>query len=290
MDEVGQELRGLFDQFPCDGQPNESQTEDDLIWRVLHCLGWTAHLLQQNLSHAGRADIPDGLLFGDDDTKRRAIEMKEEHARYAVGAAIVESKRWMLPLDTASEQTTAPSTQMRRYLRRADDRTEGWMRWGILTNGARWRLHYYQCGHSGSEDSLEVDLAVAVATPGHKDDASSMSAEDHRHCLRLFVLLFGRQALLPDGLEGPSLHRHALSQSRLYEERVAANISGLVFEKVFREMLRAIASAPPEAPLSEVRNAALILLCRLLFLLYAEDCALLPVRDPRYDNIGLRRR
>ena len=280
MDEVEDELRGLFDQFPCNAQPNESQTEDDLIWKVLRCLGWTAHLRQQNLSHAGRADVPDGLLFVDDDSKRRANEMKEDHAKYAIGAAIVESKRWMLPLDTASEQTSAPSTQMRRYLRRADDRTEGRMRWGILTNGAQWRLYYYQGGHSVSEDFLEVDLAVVLEVLGHNQDASSMSADDLRHCLRLFVLLFGRRAFLPESVDGRSLHYYALSQSRLYEERVAANISDLVFKKVFREMLRAIASAAPQAPLGDVRDAALILLYRLLFLLFAEDRALLPVTRP----------
>ena len=40
--------------------------------------------------------------------------------------------------------------------------------------------------------------------------------------------------------------------------------------------------------MSEVRDAALILLYRLLFILYAEDRSLLPVRDTRYDDYGLR--
>ncbi|MGF1454964.1 MAG: Eco57I restriction-modification methylase domain-containing protein [Alphaproteobacteria bacterium] len=46
--------------------------------------------------------------------------------------------------------------------------------------------------------------------------------------------------------------------------------------------------AAPEADLQEVREAALILLYRLLFILYAEDRDLLPVRDTRYDDYGLR--
>ena len=45
---------------------------------------------------------------------------------------------------------------------------------------------------------------------------------------------------------------------------------------------------PRDAPLAEVREAALILLYRLLFILYAEDRDLLPVRDNRYDDYGLR--
>ena len=51
---------------------------------------------------------------------------------------------------------------------------------------------------------------------------------------------------------------------------------------------RAIAAEVPDAPLGEVRDAALVVLYRLLFILYAEDRDLLPVRDERYDDYGLR--
>ena len=47
------ELQNIFDAFPMDQDPNESQTEDDLIWLILNCLGWTAHLRQQNLTPPG---------------------------------------------------------------------------------------------------------------------------------------------------------------------------------------------------------------------------------------------
>ena len=47
---------------------------------------------------------------------------------------------------------------------------------------------------------------------------------------------------------------------------------------------------PPAQPLPQVRQAALIFLYRLLFLLYAEDRDLLPVNDSRYDDYGLRKR
>ena len=67
-------------------------------------------------------------------------------------------------------------------------------------------------------------------------------------------------------------------------------MSNLVFGQVFPELARAIAAAAPAAPLQEVREAALILLYRLLFILYAEDRDLLPVRDRRYEDYGLRER
>ncbi|MAM55911.1 MAG: restriction endonuclease, partial [Salinicola sp.] len=43
-----------------------------------------------------------------------------------------------------------------------------------------------------------------------------------------------------------------------------------------------------DTDLDEIRNATLILLYRLLFILYAEDRGLLPVKDKRYDDYALR--
>ena len=48
---------------------------------------------------------------------------------------------------------------MLRYLRRVDDLTSGKLRWGILTNGSRFRL-YYQGARSVSEQFFEADLAA----------------------------------------------------------------------------------------------------------------------------------
>lgn len=143
--EIKASLGALFEEFPTDQTPNESQTEDDLIWKVLERLGWQDSLRQQNLSAQGRHDIPDGLLFKDHETKAQANSFPEEWKRYELGTAVVESKRWARPLDRSSKrrgEELAPSTQMLRYLRRVDDLTSGNLRWGVLTNGGRWRLYY----------------------------------------------------------------------------------------------------------------------------------------------------
>ena len=161
-------LRDLFDRFPTGLSPNESQTEDDLIWEVLARLGWTASLRQQNLSAHGRQDVPDGLLFADGASKDRANRFAKEWKRYEHGLAVVESKRWLRPLDRRSGrrgEESAPSTQMLRYLRRIDDLTTGKLRWGILTNGARWRL-YYAGARSVAEQFFELDLAAVLGIAG----------------------------------------------------------------------------------------------------------------------------
>ena len=270
------EVQALFDRFPTDGKPNETQTEDDLIWPVLRLLGWTESLRQQNLSAKGREDVPDGLLFADAAAKDRANQLAREWKRYEHGLAIVEAKRWNLPLDRGDANKAAPSTQMLRYLRRADDLAKGKLRWGILTNGARWRL-YYAGARSVAEQFCEIDLMLTLDLP----------SSERGHYLKVFALVFGRAAFLP-GEDGRTLHQRILDEGRFYEERVATSLSEVI-DQVFPQLADAIFKAAPAASLPEVRNAALTLFYRLLFILYAEDRDLLPVRDAVYDDYSLRR-
>ena len=290
LDALKASVRDVFDGFPIAGSPNESQTEDDLIWPVLLQLGWKASLRQQNLSAQGREDVPDGLLFTDAAAKDRANGFTEEWKRYEFGLAVVESKRWLRPLDRRSGrrgEENAPSTQMLRYLRRVDDLTTGKLRWGILTNGARWRL-YYQGSRSVSEQFFEVDLAAILNLPGHNDGLFPLTDAERHHGLKVFVLVFRREAFVAGTTDPRTFHQRAIEEGRFYEERVAASLSGLVFGQVFPGLARAIAADVPAAPLPKVREAALILLYRLLFILYAEDRDLLPVRNKRYDDYALR--
>ena len=291
IDTLDASLRDVFARFPVIGSPNESQTEDDLIWPVLAHLGWTESLRQQNLSALGRQDVPDGLLFQDAAAKDRANGFTEEWRRYELGLAVVESKRWRRPLDRQSDrrgEETAPSTQMLRYLRRVDDLTTGALRWGILTNGARWRL-YYQGARSVSEQFFELDLAALLDLPGYNEGLFALTAPQRRHGLTVFALVFRRAAFVAGPADPRTFHQRAIEDARFYEERVAANLSELVFGQVFPGLARAIAAAAPEAPLADVREAVLVLLYRLFFILYAEDRDLLPVRDTRYDDYALRK-
>ena len=290
LDDLEAALRARFDRFPTDLSPNESQTEEDLIWPVLGRLGWTAHLKQQNLSAVGRQDVPDGLLFADGAAKDRANRFAEEWKRYGHGLAIVESKRWLRPLDRRSgsrDEGSAPSTQMLRYLRRIDDLTTGKVRWGILTNGARWRL-YWAGARSVSEQFFEIDLAAVLGHPA--GGRESLPADTRRHWLKVFALVFRRDAFLPDAADERTFHERAIAEARYHRERVASSLSAVVFERVFPDLVRAFAEADPDAPLDEVRDAGLVVLYRLLFVLYAEDRDLLPVRDSRYDDYALRDR
>ena len=98
--------------------------------------------------------------------------------------------------------------------------------------------------------------------------------------------MFRREAFLPTRDKGRTFHEVALEEGKLWEARVAKDLSALTFDEIFPGFIRAIASAAPAAPLAEVRRSALTLLYRLLFVLYAEDRDLLPKRDRRYEDYG----
>ena len=178
---------------------------------------------------------------------------------------------------------------MLRYLRRIDDVTSGALRWGILTNGTKWRL-YFSGARSVSEQFLELDLAQILDLPGHNDGLFKLSDVDRAHWFRVFMLMFRREAFVQHGADSRSFHARAIAEGKFYEERVAEDLSNKVFREVFPDLAQSIARAAPTADLQDVRQGALILLYRLLFILYAEDRDLLPVKDHRYDDYGLRNR
>ncbi len=290
LDTLEGALVSILDAFPIEGSANESQTEDDLIWPILAQFGWTDSLRQQNLSTKGREDVPDGLLFADADAKRRANNCDEEWRRYGFGTVLVESKRWLRPLDHRSGrpgEEAAPSTQMLRYLRRVEDLTTGRLRWGILTNGACWRL-YYQGARSVSEDYFEFDFRHIFGLSEYGSGLFAVTDEVRRHCLRVIALVLRREAFVPTGADPRTFHQRAIDESRYFEARVAADLSDLVFGAVFPRLAGAIAEAAPDAALGEIREAALVLLYRLLFIHYAEDRGLLPIMDKRYEHWAIR--
>ena len=250
--------------------PNEARTEEELIRPVLELLGWTEYVPQP--SAAGHEDIPDHLLFADADSKARAGNP------FQYATVVEESKRFGLALDSRDRKDRAqrgtPHGQILRYLATAEIESEGRIRWGILTNGSVWRLYDYRARPRAS-GYFEADLAELLK-PGKEDD------------LRVFHLLFRRESfMLRDGATTTFLEE-ALAEGRRYEEQVAQDLSGVVFERVFPNLVNALVQKSEESLVAS-RDAALIFLYRLLFVLYAEDRGLLPVNDERYDDYGLRK-
>jgi hypothetical protein len=296
------QLDALLSAFGKIKNPTEAETEKELIWPTLEALGWSEMSVQQNLSAKARDDVPDALLFGDAAAKAKAAPLTAWQ-RFQHGLCIVEAKRWNRVLDREESRRKGedgvPSTQMLRYLRRVDDVTDGGLRWGMLTNGRHWRL-YFRGALSVAEDFLEIDLGKVFDLPGCETDLldrrpDSFSSDEawREHCLKLFILLFGRAAFLPDH-HGETFHQLALREGKQWEARVARDLSDTVFGYVFPALGQALASADGKpmasldaAALDEVREGALILLYRLLFVLYAEDRNLLPDESGPYADYSL---
>ena len=217
-------LRGVFQGLSAETTLNEAQTEQLVIERVLTELGWhDDYLPQVNLSGKRREDVPDILLFANPQARTDALAEPRDDRRYRHGVAILEAKRWLRPLDRGDssdpQDPGAPSSQMLRYLSRADVMSERAVKWGVLTNGGVWRL-YWQDARSRAEEFLELDLAALLGVSGVQPEVDGL---EPTHGLRLFLLLFNRTAFLPQAWdsEARSLHAYARNEARAYEDRVA---------------------------------------------------------------------
>ena len=271
------EIRQLSDALSQSVEPNEATTEQDLIRPVLELLGWTDYLPQQGAT--GNEDIPDHLLFENAESKATASTRQNSNDRYLDALLVQESKRFGLPLDSRdsgdNQKTGTPHGQILRYLSTADHVTDGRIRWGMLTNGAVWRLYDFRA-RPRANGYFEVDPTGLI-----------QSGDDDG--LRAFLLLFRRETFtLQEGASTTFLEA-ALTEGRRYEERVARDLSEVVFDEVFPALVSGFANEH-SGDFEEIRSTSLIFLYRLLFVLYAEDRGLLPVNDARYDDYGLRKR
>ena len=277
----------LYDSFSNRANPNEAETEQDLIRPVLELLGWEDYLPQQGT--AQHEQVPDHLLFRDSEGKDQAAARPNTADRYQYAMVVQESKRLGLSLDSRDKNESNPHDQILSYLETAASSTDGEIRWGLLSNGRVWRL-YDRLKRPRSDSYVEFDV---------EDCLSKISKENDESALKTFYLLFRRRAFVQSGGEVTTFLEQALEEGRRYEERVAQDLSGVVFDEIYPSLTKALAlaSGVPQLPedersgsLMECRDAALIFLYRVLFILYAEDRGLLPVNEPRYDDYGLRKR
>ena len=258
-----------------DRPPNEAETEQALILPVLEILGWRDYLPQQSVS--GGEDVPDHLLFQDAAAKNRATGESSASGSFRHATVVQESKRHKLALDEREStgglgRGRTPHGQILRYLSAADVASDGNIRWGILTNGDVWRLYDHR--------------TLPRSTGYYETKLENILENDDK--LRTFYLLFNRNSFVPQDGATATFLETALQEGRRYEEQVAQDLSGVVFNRVFPSLVKALAKASSE-DLGEVHKSALILLYRILFVLYAEDRELLPIRDPNYLTYGMRK-
>ena len=173
--------------------------------------------------------------------------------------------------------------QIQRYLLIAGTDSGESVRWGILTNGARWRIYSYRA--RPRERAWEIDLAGLLVSG---DLFGQVLGEDALHELRLGYLLLKRSSWIPGDGERECFLDRLLAAGRRNDEQVASSLSDVVFTNVYPRLIELFWGRSPQASSDEVARAALTFLYRLLFLYYAEDRGMLDAEDERYQPYSLR--
>ncbi len=158
------------------------------------------------------------------------------------------------------------------------------LRWGMLTDGARWRLVDAQSLRR-YEHYLEIDLDELTRT---NDPAP----------LRLFYAFFHRSAFIPspsqgEGREGVGLDLLLTASARATkaaEDHLKARVSHN--EGILAQLCLGLVRADGRARYTEaerdgIYRDATYLLYRMLFILHAEARGLLPLDNPAYRAVSL---
>ena len=282
----------------------EEPTKERIIRPMLEALGWDGlFTVQEKLETKGRANVPDYGFFADSDAFARADATQDAEPRLAHAIAIGDAKAWSVDFDqrgSGAQPGETAAGQALRYLLRAQIASNRSVQFALLANGRIWRL-YYAGAKSMLDGYYEVDLAEILGLPGTQASPLRRGAEGEDDASRrarefaIFAFVFRRAAFLPDpALDNRTFHAFALDEGRKWEARVRADLSEVVFRDVFPGLIRGLTSGDASAPkpltveyLAEAREAALTLLYRLLFALYAEDRDLLPAHHSQYRKYSL---
>jgi hypothetical protein len=214
---------------------------------------------------------PDYALFASEVDLRLAAEQRSagNFEGYFQRARMVgDAKRWGTDFGSAARGQKTPRQQITQYIHLSG------VAWGLLTDGRLWRLTHRSV--AGRLDRYyEVDLAACL-------EAGDVERFGY------FYLFFRGEALRPSALGGPCFLDQALRESSAYAEAVGRELKDAVYEAL-RLLARGFLSrvGTDGVAVAELRRECLTLLYRLLFLLYAEHRALLPLASSRYEAYSL---
>jgi hypothetical protein len=155
------------------------------------------------------------------------------------------------------------------------------LRWGILTDGPRWRLVDAEATRR-YEQYLEVNLDALAQT----EDLTP---------LRVFFACFRRDAFAPNAHGTPGLEQlleTSAKATKAAEDHLKSRVSHN--EGIMAQLCLGLVRATGKQHFSEeerdeIYRDATYLLYRLLFLLYAEARGLLPMDNPAYAEASLTR-
>ena len=248
---------------------SEAYTRTHFIDKILSLLGWE-FMTENALRGFNRAcKKPDYSLYPNREALDQAAAAPLDTDAVRLALTVLEAKRFRHPLDALSKKETPylfPCQQIQEYLRLArDERGQRFFDWAILSNGNEWRLYT-------ERSSADAYFSFTLVNP----DGALCSPED----FRVFCKLFSPDAFVrrPDGACALD---DVQTESVRVQTELESNLKRRVFD-VLEELATAFADNPEntisEENYSDVYDASLVFLYRLLFVLYAESRGLLPVR------------
>lgn len=263
---------------------DEAGLEEKFIQPIFEALGW--HTKYQAYLN-GRE--PDYALFLTDEALNAALHAGRNNPHFwDHAAAVADAKAWHISLDRPTRDGKGreyPPEQIEWYLNRSE------CNYGILTNGRLWRLVPRILGPSKPrfQTYIEVDLPQLINSliPTGSQLALGPGNVEIEMFLRFFLFfsphghtqISGRKPLVTRAAEGSSE----------YSLGVGEELKDRVFEALRLSVEGFIKYAPnklnPDTDLRNCQEHSLIFLYRLLFIMYAEDRALLPYRiNQTYTN------
>ena len=272
LEETLSEITTLFEEHASyfTSDTNEAQTEADFIRPVLRSLGWEYEVQE---SIAGVNKTPDYALLTSREEWEAIQELKGAPELWEHCAAVGDAKRWKQDLDRSRDGEN-PSIQITNYLFRSG------VRWGILTNGAKWRL-YEQDRSRGGGIYYEVDLL------------SILQSQDPE-AFKYFYLFFRKDAFVPVRDE-KSFVAIVYEDSERYRTEVGDSLKEAVYDAL-RHLMNGFFRYPDNQldpsdaeQLKRMHDLSLVLLYRIIFLLYAEDMDLLPAGTQPYADYSMVR-
>ena len=214
-------------------------------------------------------DFPDYAFFPSKHALDDAHQEKGKKSFYTGAFAVGEVKRWNIELDKFGkdkhDKRRNPSFQIWLYLNETEPR------WGILSNGRKWRLYYQD---KPLDCYYEVDL-VTLLEKGNIDE------------FRYFYYFFRREAFIPNE-KGEIFLDRVIRESADYAKEIGDNLKENIYRAMkiisdgFLQWPQNNLDYTNEVNRMEVQKSTMRLLYRFLFLLYAEGKGLLNLSDKLY--------
>ena len=262
--------------------PDEQLTIERAITPLLEALGWPTPLPKRSLTSRDEID----LVLHADEAQRELSLGADERNQVLSADGIVECKEWGRSFDGSGSGARPGETaaqQLQRYLLIAGTDSAESLRWGILTNGGRWRIYSYRA--RPRDRTWEIDLEPLLISQTLFDEETD---PDKPHKLRVAWLLLRRESWIPAAGERDSFLDRILEAGRRRDAKVADDLSDVIFNHVYPDLVRLFWGKQPDAEPDIVARAALTFLYRLLFIYYAEDRGMLDTENPGYRPHSLR--